>query len=85
MTTTIYIDKKIKEKAAKRARKDNLSVSSVMRILLSDYANGDIVIGARFLRIDKVEEVPVNKEIQKELDKVARIWNKIEKAKKLRI
>ncbi len=84
MTTTIYLDKKTKEKAAKRAKKDKLSMSSVMRMLLSDYADGNIVIGANWVRIDKVEEVPVNKEIQKEINKVMKIWNKRDNERKLK-
>lgn len=83
MTTTIYIDKKTKEKAAQRAKKDKLSMSAVMRILLSDYADGNIAIRANWVKIDKVEEVPVNQEIQKEIDKVVKIWNRLEKKGKL--
>lgn len=45
--TTLSVDKTIKAKASKKAKNDHLSVSAVIRILLSEYAEGHIVIGAR--------------------------------------
>ena len=84
MTTTIYLDKKTKERAAKKAKKDNLSMSAVIRVLLSDYVDWKIAVRANWVRIDKVEEVPVTKEIQKKMDAVVRLWRDIEKKKKLK-
>ena len=48
--TTVSIDKKTKELAEKRAKADQMSVSSVMRILLRDYADGTIDIGSFMVR-----------------------------------
>ncbi|MBI4235538.1 hypothetical protein HY604_04535 [Candidatus Peregrinibacteria bacterium] len=45
--STISIDKKTKDKAAKRAKNDAIPVSTVVRILLSDYADGKIIIGTK--------------------------------------
>jgi len=50
-------------------------VSAVARILLSDYADGLITIGARVnkennLKVEKVEVVKVDKETQMFMDKV---------------
>lgn len=45
--STISIDKKTKDKAAKRAKGDAIPVSTVVRILLNDYADGKIVIGSK--------------------------------------
>lgn len=44
--STISIDTKTKEKAAKRAKNDAIPVSTVVRILLNDYAEGKINIGS---------------------------------------
>lgn len=76
MTTTIYIDKHTKQRASQRAKKDKLSMSAIMRILLSDYANGNIVIGARSMRIDEVATIPVDAQIQKKMDQVMKAWDK---------
>lgn len=75
MTTTIYIDKQTKQRASQRAKKDKLSMSAIMRILLSDYANGNIVIGARSMRIDEVATIPVDAQIQKKMDQVMKVWD----------
>jgi antitoxin component of RelBE/YafQ-DinJ toxin-antitoxin module len=45
MNTTIAIDKKTKEKAEKRAKKEGISVSTLVRIFLNDYASGKINVG----------------------------------------
>jgi len=45
--STISIDKKTKYKAAKRAKGDAIPVSTVVRILLNDYADGKIIIGSK--------------------------------------
>ena len=44
MRTTLSIDKETHDKAVKRAKKDKLSLSVVLRTLLLDYANGNIKI-----------------------------------------
>ena len=42
--TTISIDKETKAKAANKAKQDKLTVSAIARILLNDYADGNIII-----------------------------------------
>lgn len=76
MTTTIYINKQTKQRASQRAKKDKLSMSAIMRILLSDYANGNIVIRARSMKIDEVSTVSVDAQIQKKMDQVMKAWDK---------
>lgn len=44
---TISVDKKIVEKAQKRARKAQLSVSDVVRVLLEKFASGELNIGSQ--------------------------------------
>lgn len=74
MTTSLYIDKAIKEKAAQKAKKDRLSFSAVVRILLLDYVEGNIVIGARSTPYYEVSEIPVDCETQKKMDGVLTAW-----------
>ncbi len=79
MTTSIYIDDDIKQKATQLARKNRLSFSAVVRILLSDYSEGRIVIGARSIsqslpRYDHTEEIAVDQETQTKMDDVVTLW-----------
>jgi len=46
--TTISITKKLKHKVEKRAKEDNISASDVVRMLLTDYAEGRIEIIVRY-------------------------------------
>jgi hypothetical protein len=75
MTTSLYIDKDTKDKAAQKARKDQLSFSAVVRILLSDYADGKIVIGARSITSYDIAEIPVDREIRTKMDSVITKWH----------
>ena len=47
VTTTVKINKNIKSKAARKAKKDNLSLNAVIAILLKDYANDYLSLGSR--------------------------------------
>ncbi len=47
VNTTVAIDPKIKKKAIAQAKKDQLSVSAIIRIFLTDYAEGRLEIGSR--------------------------------------
>lgn len=76
MTTTISIDKEIRDKAAKKAQNDKLSVSAVIRILLTDYADGKIQIGARIVSEPKIEIIEVDEETQSMMDDVIKTWHK---------
>lgn len=76
MTTSLYIDEQTRKKAAERAKKDQLSMSAIMRILLSDYADGNIVIGARSVRIDEVSSIEVDARTQKKMDAIMKAWSK---------
>lgn len=53
--TTLSIEKSIHERAAKRAKKEHVSVSVVARILLDAYSNGKINIIA--VQIDSPVEL----------------------------
>ncbi len=74
MTTSLYIDKNTKERATLKAKKDQLSFSAVVRILLSDYASGKIVIGAHSVSHYEVSEIGVDSETQKKMDQVVTKW-----------
>ncbi len=75
MTTSLYIDEKTKEKASQKAKKDQLSFSAVVRILLSDYASGKIVIGARSITHYEVSEIPVDQETQTKMNTIITKWH----------
>lgn len=79
MTTSLYIDPETKEKAAQKAKEDHLSFSAVVRILLSDYADGKIVIGARPVTHYEASEITVDAETQKKMDQIAAKWRKKKK------
>ncbi len=74
MLTSLYIDKTIKEKATHKAKKDQLSFSAVVRILLSDYANGKIVIGSQMADKYEVSDIPVDDKTQAKMDKILQNW-----------
>ncbi|MBU0458689.1 hypothetical protein KJ652_06590 [Patescibacteria group bacterium] len=72
--TSISIDKDTKDRATRRAKKDNMPLAVVVRILLVDYANGNISVGARTGIGVLAEEIPVDKETQKKMDEVVKKW-----------
>jgi hypothetical protein len=72
--TTLLVDKEVKAKALKKAKEDTLSLSSVVRILLLEYAEGRIQIGARIAL--GTQEVPVDNETQNLMDGISQVWNK---------
>ncbi|MEI7510805.1 MAG: hypothetical protein WCJ84_01465 [Candidatus Peregrinibacteria bacterium] len=45
--STIAVDAQIKDRAAKKAKSDRIPLGIVTRILLEDYARGQITIGTR--------------------------------------
>jgi len=45
--TTLAIDPLIKKKVLMRAKKDQLSISAIIRIFLTDYAEGKLRIGSQ--------------------------------------
>jgi len=51
--TTLSIDKDTKKLAAKKASQQKMSVSTVARILLRDYAAGKLEIGSRSVERDE--------------------------------
>jgi len=74
MNTTISIDKDLRDRAAERAKKEKLPISVIVRILLSDYAEGKIQIGSRVPEITQMKEVDVDDETQNLMDDVINVW-----------
>lgn len=74
MTTSLYLDKETKQMATKKAKQDKLSFSAVVRILLTDYAAGRIVIGSRAAEHYEISEIDVDQETQKKMDAVVEKW-----------
>ncbi|QQR54723.1 hypothetical protein IPG41_06080 [Candidatus Peregrinibacteria bacterium] len=77
MNTTISIDKKTRDRAAKRAKREKISVSAIVRILLTDYAEGRIQIGTRIPMQIESSEIAVDGETQTLMDDVLNTWSKI--------
>ncbi|MDP4007572.1 MAG: hypothetical protein Q8P68_00085 [Candidatus Peregrinibacteria bacterium] len=75
-TTSISVEKNIRDKAAKKAKEDMLSFSSVVRILLLDYSNGKIHIGSQMKREPYIEIMEVDDDTQELMDDVVAEWNK---------
>lgn len=71
MNTSVIIDKETRDRAAKKAKEDKLSVSAVVRILLVDYADGRIRIGTHM-----VEPIEVDESTQKLMDDTVAEWKK---------
>ena len=76
-TTTLSIDKDIRDLASKRASADKLSVSAVARMLLRDYAQGKISIGATVPSPETyhTEYIEVDTETQETMDSIRDLWN----------
>lgn len=79
MNSSVSIKKEIMERAAKKAKEDNMSVSAVMRTLLNDYANGKIHITTQVVTTPiepQLHIVKVDAETQGLMDDVVNEWNK---------
>lgn len=75
-TTSISVEKMIRDKAAQKAKEDMLSFSSVVRILLLDYASGKIRIGSQIKEEPEIELIEVDDDTQALMDGVITEWNK---------
>jgi len=76
MNTTISIDKELCQRAYKRAKINKLPISAVVRILLAEYAEGKIQIGAKFVEDFEVKKIEVDEETQNLMDDVISVWRK---------
>jgi hypothetical protein len=76
-TTTLSIDKDIRDLAAIRAKADKMSVSVVARMLLRDYAQGKISIGSTFSSPEtyRTEFIKVDDEIQNTMNEIGVLWD----------
>lgn len=74
MQTSISIDSETRDRAAERAKAEKMPLAMVVRVLLTDYAEGNIDIGTRSPRVVGVEDVPVDASTQKKMNAVAKKW-----------
>lgn len=76
-TTSLSIDKDIRDLAAKRAKADKLSVSVVARMLLRDYGEGKISIGSKVSMPETyhTEFVEVDDQLQNSMNAIGSLWN----------
>ena len=75
MQTSIAIDRLTRDRAAARARSEHLPLAVVVRIFLSDYAAGTLNIGSHTGPVVSAETLPVNKSLQKKMDRVITQWH----------
>ncbi len=75
MHTSIAIDKITRDRAAKRAQTERLPLAMVVRVLLTDYAEGRISIGTRTQREIIAETIPVDTATQAKMDSVIKQWH----------
>ena len=74
MHTSIAIDKITRDRAAKRAQSERMPLAVVVRVLLTDYAEGRLSIGTR-TRHDVISEtIAVDRRTQKKMDAITRQW-----------
>jgi hypothetical protein len=75
------IQKNVKDLAARRARKEGLSLSAVTRFLLQGYSDGKLNIGLLLnnnVSIDKIEKIDLDISTQSRVNDSAKKWrNKI--------
>ncbi len=77
MNSTIMVNKSVKETAAKKAKKEGFSLSTVTKILLQDYAEGRVRIGSMpndAFEIKKIAKITVDSETQKSMDNAVKTW-----------
>ena len=75
MQTSIAIDKVTRDRAAKRAQAERMPLAMVVRVLLRDYAQGNISIGTHTRREVRAEHIPVDGRTQAKMDAITREWH----------
>ena len=74
MQTSIAIDKITRDRAAKRAHNDRMPLAVIVRVLLTDYAEGRLSIGTRTQHDVVAETIAVDSTIQKKMNTVTKQW-----------
>lgn len=77
MNSTIMVQKSVKDLAAKKAKKEGLSLSAVTRFLLQGYAEGKLNIGLVFggdISVNKVERINPDTETQSKINNSVKKW-----------
>lgn len=77
MNSTIMIKKSVKDLAAKKAKQEGLSLSTVTRFLLQGYAEGKLNIGLvvePIVSIDKTEKITLDTKTQSKINNTAKKW-----------
>lgn len=77
MNSTIMVQKSVKDLAAKKAKKDGLSLSTVTRFLLQGYSEGKLNISLTVrddVEVTEVHHVSLDKETQDRLDFSVSKW-----------
>ena len=75
MQTSIAIDSMTRDRASKRAHAESMPLAVVVRILLNDYADGRLSIGARTGPAVIAESIAVDESTQEKMDDVVSRWH----------
>ena len=77
MNSTIMVQKSVKDEAAKKAKSEGLSLSTVTRFLLKEYAEGKLSIGVTInesIKVSDVQNIELDTATQQRLDASAASW-----------
>ena len=75
MHTSIAIDKITRDRAAKRAQSERMPLAVVVRVLLTDYAEGRLSIGTRTQYDVTAETIAVDGKTQKKMNAITKQWH----------
>lgn len=75
MHTSIAIDKITRDRAAARAKTERMPLAVVVRVLLTDYAEGRLSIGAHTQQEVIARSIPVDKATQAKMDSIVAEWH----------
>jgi len=71
------VQKSIKDQALKKAKSEGFALSTIVKILLQDYVQGQIRIGTfsnNDVKVNKVEVLDVDKETQEIMNNAVKKW-----------
>jgi hypothetical protein len=81
MNSTIMVQKSVKDLAARKAKEEGLSLSTVTRFLLQGYADGKVQIGLilnQDVEVTKIETIDLDSETASRINSSVKKWrNKI--------
>jgi len=77
MNSTVMVQKSVKDLAARKAKNEGVSLSTIVKFLLKGYVEGKVNIGLvveENMKVTKIERIPVDAETQELLNNSVRKW-----------